>query len=108
MRKVDRLEQIENRQQARDLVYRFVGAMRQRAAMHATEAEQKARARTADPPATGGQVQQAVQKIEASGMKPAREMSPRLRKKVSISPDAFMSRQRVGVEGGMIRRYRGR
>ena len=80
---------------------------RKKAAMHALEAEQKERARTADPPARG-QVQQAVQKIEASGMKPAREMSPRLRKKVSIPPDAFMSRQRVGVEGGMIRRYRGR
>ena len=108
MRKVDRLQQIENHAHAADLVHRFVGAMRKRAAIHATEAEQKNRARTADPPATGGPVQQAVAKIAASGTKPAREMSPRIRKKISIPPDAFMSRQRVGADGGMIQRYRGR
>ena len=102
---MERYDRMANNMQARDLVYKFAAAMKKRAAMHATEAEQSERARTADPPATGGQVQQEVAKIEQAGMTPARELSPRLRKKkVQIPPGAFMSRQRV--EGGMVKRYR--
>ena len=101
---MERYDRMANNQQARDLVYKFAAAMKKRAAMHATEAEQsEARARTADPPATG--TQQAVTAIERAGMTPARELSPRVRKKKGeIPPGAFMSRQRV--EGGMIKRYR--
>ena len=96
---------MSNTMQPRDMVYRFAAAMKKRAAMHATEAEQGERAKTADPPATGGQVQQAITAIEKAGMTPARELSPRLRKKkVQIPPGAFMSRQRV--DGGVVKRYR--
>ena len=54
--------------------------------------------------AASSSVAQAVEQIERAGMRPGAELSPRLRKNISLPPDTFMSRQKT--TGGEVRRYK--
>ena len=55
-------------------------------------------------PAASSSVAQAAEQIERAGMRPGAELSPRLRKNISLPPGAFMSRQKT--TGGEVRRYK--
>ena len=98
-----KMEAFDNQAKQREIVYAFVGMMKKRAAMHAGQAEERGRARTAEPPSTQGKVSNIVTQIEKAGMKSVREMSPKLRR-AKIPDGAFMSRQRT--ETGVVKRYR--
>ena len=74
---------------------------RHRATMEAKHARDKQKSALRQRSAS---IAEAAEQIERAGMRPAADMSPRVRKKITIPEGAFMSRQKVA--GGDVRRFK--
>ena len=73
-------------------------------AVHRARVDAKHAARKVKVTPAASSVAQAAEQIERAGMRPGAELSPRLRKNISLPPGAFMSRQKT--TGGEVRRYK--